>query len=246
VIVLLFGPPGCGKGTQAAAIAQRFHIPAISTGEMFRAECKAGTDLGRRACSILKSGGLVGDEIVDQIVAARIRQPDCASGFLLDGYPRTLEQAAFLDGAVRNQGLPKPIAILLDVPAQVLVSRITARRQCGRCGRIYNMFSQPPRIGELCDDDEAPLLRREDDTEEVILARLQAYDDATGPMIAYYCDGGCHRVDASGDPAGIAPEIERLLAAGGAPDLTASTMLGVIAGSPQHGPRYSRLRARRP
>jgi adenylate kinase len=212
MIVLLFGPPGCGKGTQAASIAHNFHIPAISTGEMFRAECKAGTELGRLACSILKSGGLVGDEIVDKVVAGRIQQPDCASGFLLDGYPRTLEQAAYLDGLLRKRGLPKPIAILLDVPAQVLVSRITARRQCGKCGRIYNMLSQPPKSGELCDDDGQPLLRREDDTEEVILARLKAYHDATGPVIAYYRHDGCRRVDATGAPAEIAREIERLLA----------------------------------
>ena len=212
MIVLLFGPPGCGKGTQAAAIAQRFHIPAISTGEMFRAECRAGTDLGRLACSILKSGGLVGDAIVDKIVAARIQQPDCAAGFLLDGYPRTLEQATFLDSLVQNLGLPKPIAIFLDVPAQVLVSRITARRQCGQCGRIYNMLSQPPKVDEICDDDRQPLIRREDDTDEVILARLKAYHDATGPVIAYYRDGGYHRVDATGTPAEISREIERLLA----------------------------------
>lgn len=211
MIVLLFGPPGCGKGTQAAFIAQRFHIPAISTGEMFRAECKAGTELGRLACSILKSGGLVGDEIVDRIVAARIQQPDCASGFLLDGYPRTLDQATFLNGLVHKLGLPQPIAIHLDVPAQVLVSRITARRQCGQCGRIYNMLSQPPKFGEICDDDRSPLLRREDDTEAVILARLQAYHDATGPVIAYFRNGGCCRVDATGAPAQIAREIERLL-----------------------------------
>ena len=213
MIVLLFGPPGCGKGTQATSIAQRFDIPSISTGEMFRAECKAGTELGRLACSILKSGGLVGDEIVNQIVAGRIQQPDCASGFLLDGYPRTLDQARFLDGLVRKLGLPQPIAIHLDVPAQVLVSRITARRQCGCCGHIYNMLSQPPKRGELCDFDQTPLVRREDDTEEVILARLKAYHDATGPMIAHYNHDACHRVDATGTPERIAREIEALLEA---------------------------------
>ena len=211
MIILLFGPPGCGKGTQAALIARRFHIPAISTGEMFRAECRAGTDLGRLACSILKSGGLVSDEIVDQIVAGRIRQPDCASGFLLDGYPRTLEQATFLDGMLRARGLPQPIALHLEVPEQVLVSRITARRQCGVCGRIYNMLSQPPRVGEICDHDQAPLIRREDDTEQVILARLKAYHDATSPVIAYYANDGSRRVDASGTPEQIFLEIERVL-----------------------------------
>lgn len=212
MIVLLFGPPGCGKGTQATLIAQRLHIPAISTGEMFRAECRAGTDLGRQACSILKSGGLVGDGIVNQIVAGRIQQPDCACGFLLDGYPRTLAQARFLDGLLRQRGLASPIPIHLDLPAQVLVSRITARRQCGHCGRIYNMLSQPPRSGELCDDDQSPLLRRDDDTEEVVLARLKAYHDATGPVIAHYRNGGLKCVDASGTPEHISQEIERLLA----------------------------------
>ncbi|HTQ57885.1 MAG TPA: adenylate kinase [Bryobacteraceae bacterium] len=213
MIILLFGPPGCGKGTQATLIAHRFQIPAISTGEMFRAECKAGTELGQRACSILKAGGLVGDGIVNQIVAGRIQQPDCAAGFLLDGYPRTLEQAHFLDALLVKRGLPKPVAIHLDVPAQVLVSRITARRQCGQCGRIYNMLSQPPRDGEFCDDDHTPLIRREDDTEEVILARLKAYHDATGPVIAYYHDSGYHRVEATGKPAQIFAEIERMLTA---------------------------------
>jgi adenylate kinase len=212
VIVLIFGPPGCGKGTQATLISERFQIPSISTGEMFRAECRSGTELGRLACSILKSGGLVGDEIVNQIVAGRIRQPDCAGGFLLDGYPRTLDQARFLDEQVQKLGLPKPIAIHLDVPAQVLVSRITARRQCGRCGHIYNMLSQPPKVGELCDFDQTPLLRRDDDTEEVILARLKAYHDATGPVVAHYHDSGYHRVDANGAPQRIAWEIEQVLA----------------------------------
>jgi adenylate kinase len=212
VIVLLFGPPGCGKGTQATAIARRFRIPAISTGEMFRAECRSGTELGRLACSILKSGGLVGDGIVNQIVAGRIQQPDCEFGFLLDGYPRTLEQAHFLDALVTKLGLPRPVAIHLDVPPQVLVARITARRQCGYCGRIYNMLSQPPRNGEICDEDATPLIRRDDDTEAVILARLQAYHDATGPVVDYYRDAGCFRVDATGTPAEISREIERLLA----------------------------------
>jgi len=213
VIVLLFGPPGCGKGTQAASISERFHIPAVSTGEMFRAECKAGTALGRLACETLKSGGLVGDGVVNQIVAGRIQQPDCARGFLLDGYPRTIEQAHFLDGLLAERGLPKPIAVHLDVPPQVLVSRITARRQCGKCGHIYNLLSQPPKVGELCDFDQTRLVRREDDTEEVILARLQAYHDATGPMIAYYRDRDYHRVDASGAPEQIAREIAELLPA---------------------------------
>ncbi len=211
MIVLLFGPPGCGKGTQAARIAERFHIPAISTGDMFRAECKAGTELGRLACSILKAGGLVGDEIVDRIVESRVSQPDCAGGFLLDGYPRTLEQAHFLARLVDRLNLPKPVAIHLAVPPAVLVARITSRRQCGRCGRIYNLISQPPKSAGVCDDDGAQLIRREDDTEEVILARLKAYNDATSPVIAFYGHCGCRRVDATGTPAEIAAVVANVL-----------------------------------
>src|ERR1017187_3841458 len=113
---------------------------------------------------------------------------------------------------IQRKGSARRRQVHLDVPAQVLVSRTTARSQCGQCGRIYNMLSQPPKVGGICDADQAPLIRREDDTEEVILARLKAYHDATGPVIAYYRGGGCRRVDATGAPAEIAREIERLLA----------------------------------
>lgn len=223
MIVLLFGPPGCGKGTQATFIAHHFQIPAISTGEMFRVECKAGTPLGQAACSILKSGGLVGDDIVNQIVAKRTRQPDCAGGFLLDGYPRTLEQAKYLDGLLKSRGLPTPVAIFLDVPAQVLISRITARRQCGTCGRIYNMLTAPPKITGICDDDGAALLCREDDTEAVILARLKAYEQSTGSVVSYYNHAGCHRVDGTGTPSQISAEIGELLSRTAGRELAASS-----------------------
>ena len=172
MILLLFGPPGCGKGTQAAHLAERFRMPAISTGEIFRAECKAGTELGRLACTIMSSGGLVGDDIVNGMVAARIARPDCAGGFLLDGYPRTVPQAEQFAAMLRQRGLPDPAVIHLEVAEDALVARLTARRQCPKCLRIYNVMWQPPRQAGRCDDDGEELIAREDDREAVIRPRL--------------------------------------------------------------------------
>jgi adenylate kinase len=211
VIVLLFGPPGCGKGTQASFIADRYNIPAISTGEMFRAECNAGTPLGKAACSILSRGGLVGDDIVNQIVAGRIAKPDCSRGFLLDGYPRTVPQAAFLDQLLATRALPKPMVIHLDVPGEALVRRLSARRQCPSCGHIYNLLSQPPKRSDFCDSDGTALTHREDDTEPVIRQRLTAYHDLTGPVIDYYRRAGYFCVDGNRSPEQIREEIAALL-----------------------------------
>lgn len=211
MILLLFGPPGCGKGTQAEFIARRFRIPAISTGEMFRAECKAGTPLGKQACSILSSGGLVGDEIVNQILVARITRPDCSRGFLLDGYPRTVPQARFLRGLLQERRLPSPVVIHLDVPADTLVTRLGARRQCPTCSHIYNLLSQRPRKEGFCDTDGTALVRREDDREEVIRQRLKAYAELTGPVIQYYAGTRYHRVDGTPPPPEVSRRIEALL-----------------------------------
>ena len=183
MILLLFGPPGCGKGTQAVVLAERLQIPAISTGEVFRAECKAGTELGKLASSIMSAGGLVGDEIVNGIVANRIAQADCRNGFLLDGYPRTVPQAMHFSTLLRSRGLPEPVVIHLHVNADALVARLTARRQCPECRRIYNLMSQPPRNAGQCDDDGAPLMTRDDDQEAVIRRRLHAYEEMTGPLL---------------------------------------------------------------
>ena len=188
MIILLFGPPGCGKGTQAAFLAERLQIPAISTGEMFRAECKAGTELGKAACSIISAGGLVGDEIVNGIVASRISRSDCANGFLLDGYPRTVPQAKYFSRLLRDRHLPAPVVVHLDVADEALVGRLTARRQCPKCHHIYNLQSQPPRVAGICDGDGAELVTREDDREEVIRQRLKAYKDLTGPVLEWFKD----------------------------------------------------------
>ena len=197
MILLLFGPPGCGKGTQAAFLATRFQIPAISTGEMFRAECKAGTELGKMASAIMASGGLITDDITNGIVANRIAQPDCADGFLLDGYPRTVPQAEHFAGLLRKRWLPQPVVIFLDVPTETLVARLTARRQCPQCKRIYNVLSQPPRVEGKCDDDGADLFTRVDDQEATIRQRMRAYEELTGPIVAWYGEGAVHKVDGS-------------------------------------------------
>ncbi|HTX35460.1 MAG TPA: adenylate kinase [Bryobacteraceae bacterium] len=213
MLILLFGPPGCGKGTQAAYLAARFRIPAISTGEVFRAECKSGTELGRMASAIMATGGLVGDDIVNGMVANRLARPDCARGCLLDGYPRTIPQARFLADLADERGMPEPVVIHMDVPAELLVARLTARRQCPECRRIYNLLSQPPRVPGICDDDRAPLQTRDDDQECVIRRRLAAYHELTGPVLDWYGSGVVHRVDAALSPEEVAQAIEQTLTA---------------------------------
>jgi adenylate kinase len=211
MVILLFGPPGCGKGTQGAIITQALGIPSISTGEIFRAELKAGTPLGNAAKQIMASGGLVGDDIVNAMVQGRLAQPDCRKGFLLDGYPRTIPQAEFLDRLLRELGYPEPVIVYLDVPDAVLVARLTSRRQCPACGRIYNLLSQPPARDGLCDADGARLIQRDDDKEEVIRARLRAYTESTGPLIEFYSGRDFHRVNGDRRPEEIQKQIAAIL-----------------------------------
>ena len=213
MVILLFGPPGCGKGTQAAVITQALGIPSISTGEIFRAELKAGTPLGNAAKDIMASGGLVGDDIVNAMVSGRLRQPDCRGGFLLDGYPRTIAQAQFLDGLLGELGYPEPTIIYLDVPDEVLVARLTSRRQCPACSRIYNLLSQPPSREGVCDADGAALIQRDDDKENVIRARLKAYAESTGPLIQFYSQRNFHRIDGNRRPEQIREDIQAILRA---------------------------------
>ena len=213
MVVLLFGPPGCGKGTQAVYISRRYRIPSISTGDMFRAECQEGTELGRQASAIMASGGLVGDDLVNEMVAHRIAREDCARGFLLDGYPRTVAQARFFTPLLSGRGLPEPTVIHLVVPDDILLLRLTARRQCPACRHIYNLLSQPPRQPNECDHDGAALITREDDRETVIAQRLEAYEAQTGPVLAWYGASSVHRVDANQPPAKVASAIGRVLKA---------------------------------
>jgi adenylate kinase len=211
VILLLFGPPGCGKGTQASFLVDRLRIPSISTGEMFRAEIKAETPLGKRASAILAQGGLVGDPIVNAMVANRIEQDDCRAGFLLDGYPRTVAQAKFFAMLLEKRGLPQPTVIHIDVPSSDLVARLTARRQCPKCKHIYNLLTNPPQSEGRCDDCGEKLIQRDDDCETAIRQRLQAYEEQTGPVLGWFGPDRVLKVDGRRKPADVSAAIDRAL-----------------------------------
>jgi adenylate kinase len=213
VLILLFGPPGCGKGTQAAYLAARFRIPAISTGELFRAECQSGAAVGKATSAVMAAGGLVSDDIVNGVVAERTAQPDCLRGYVLDGYPRTIPQARFLAGLADERGLRSPVVIHMEVPHEALVMRLTARRFCPQCHRSFSLLCQPPRAAGICDNDGVRLETREDDHEAVIRRRLTAYGESTDPVLAWYGPSTVHRVDGSLPPKEVSRQIEQSLMA---------------------------------
>jgi adenylate kinase len=211
VVLLLFGPPGCGKGTQSRLITNWLHVPAISTGDLLRAEVAAGTDLGGQAKIIMAAGGLVGDDLVNAMLARRLEEPDCRQGFLLDGYPRTVEQAEFLDCLLNRRKLPPPILLHLDVPNDALVSRMTSRRQCPACQRIYNLLHQPPKKAGICDDDKTKLITRKDDREETVRERLETYERVTRPVLSHYDYQNYYQIRGDRSPNYIFEEIAGVL-----------------------------------
>ena len=176
VVLLLIGPPGCGKGTQAERLKEALRIPSISTGEMIRAEIAAGTPLGKTAQGITITGGLLGDDIINEMVAARLGKPDCANGFLLDGYPRSLPQARFLNAVLERLGFPQPTVVHLDVAFDSLIERTCLRRFCPQCGHNYNIRTNPPNAEGVCNQCEVELLQRADDCEDTVRNRLNAYE----------------------------------------------------------------------
>lgn len=178
---------------------------------MLREEIKAGTALGNAANSIMASGGLVGDDLVNRMLANRIAGSDCARGFLLDGYPRTVEQAEYLDKLLAQNHFDAPVVLHLDVPVDALVGRLTSRRQCPKCKRIYNLLQLPPKTPGICDDDGTPLITRKDDTEEVVTERIRTYDEVTRPVIAYYQDRKFHQIRGDRSPGYIFEEITGIL-----------------------------------
>jgi adenylate kinase len=195
--LLLFGPPGSGKGTQAVLLGDVLKIPHISTGDIFRQQVKDGTELGREVQAIMQAGALVPDDLVNRIVESRIGQPDCAKGFILDGYPRTVPQAKMLDEMLGRIGKGKVVVNLL-VDYNIIVARIAARRQCPVCGASYNLVSNPPKKDMVCDRDGAQLIQREDDKEEVVRKRFEAYNEQTLPVMDFFRKAGYRLVDVTG------------------------------------------------
>ncbi|MHB1406999.1 MAG: adenylate kinase [Desulfitobacteriaceae bacterium] len=187
---ILMGPPGAGKGTQAEALVAKFEIPHISTGDMFRAAIKAGTPLGLKAKEYMDAGGLVPDEVTIGIVEDRLKQPDCAKGFLLDGFPRTVAQADALREIIANLGLVLDGVINIEVEEEKLLERLTGRRICRQCGATYHTVFNPPAKEGVCDKCSGELYQRSDDTLETAQNRLRVYNEQTEPLINYYRSQG--------------------------------------------------------
>ncbi|MGQ9788270.1 MAG: adenylate kinase [Candidatus Hadarchaeaceae archaeon] len=179
--LIILGAPGSGKGTQTSRLKSQLNLPAISTGDIFRNEIKDRTELGKKIRKFLDSGQLVPDEIVIEVIKGRINQPDCKNGFILDGFPRTLEQARALDEIARIDA-----CINLAVPKEIIVKRLSARRICRKCGEVYNLLVLKPKVDEICDKCGGPLFQRDDDKEKVIEERFRVYEKQTKPLLEYY------------------------------------------------------------
>ena len=214
--ILLLGAPGVGKGTQAKELVKIWDIPQISTGDLLRANVAQGTELGKIAKQTMDSGNLVPDSLVNEMVAVRLKQPDTANGFILDGFPRTLGQANWLDGRLSAQPDTLPVvAVSIQVDYNQLLRRITGRRNCPVCQTIYNIYSKPPQRAGFCDVEGAPLVQRADDTEKVFAERMRAYAAQTAPVVEHYRELGRFAEVAGDGPiaaiaAGIVAAVERL------------------------------------
>ncbi len=188
--IIMLGAPGAGKGTQAAKLAEAYQIPHISTGDIFRANIKGGTELGKKAKSYMDQGKLVPDELVCDLVADRIKQDDCTKGFILDGFPRTVPQAEALDKTLNEMNLVLDAAVDVDVPDDHIVRRMGGRRACLKCGATYHIVYNKPSKEGVCDACGSDLVQRDDDKPETVQTRLQVYHDQTQPLIDYYSKAG--------------------------------------------------------
>ena len=211
--LILLGAPGAGKGTQATFICKKFGIPQISTGDMLRAAVKAGTPLGIAAKKVMDSGGLVGDDIIIGLVKERLAQPDCAYGFLFDGFPRTIVQADAMKAASVNLD----IVLEIDVPDEAIIERMSGRRVHLASGRTYHVKFNPPKVEGIDDVTGEPLIQRDDDKEETVKKRLDVYQKQTRPLVSYYADWS-----ASGDP--VAPKYRKISGTGSVDEITARAL----------------------
>ena len=206
--LIFLGAPGAGKGTQAREVSKHFSIPQISTGDMLREAARNQTPLGLAAKAKMEAGELVPDEVVCGIVEQRVEQPDCERGFILDGFPRTLAQAQFVDRMLQAKGKGNPLVFDIQVERDLLLKRLTGRRICSICGELYNVYFYPPRVEGVCDNDGGKLLQRADDSEETIRQRLVAYEQQTSPLIDYYRRRGVlQEVDGNRSPEAITREL---------------------------------------
>jgi adenylate kinase len=210
--VILLGPPGAGKGTQAQRISQWYRLPHLSTGDMFRDNIQRGTGFGRKAKPLMERGELVPDEIVLSMVEDRIAQPDCGNGFVFDGFPRTVVQADALEQICQKHNLGNTVVVHMKVDADLLMRRLTGRRICTNGGHIYNIYERPPKHEGICDVDGSELVHRPDDTESVISERLLAYGAQTVPLVNYYRSRGLlSSVDAMDKADAVSESIKKIL-----------------------------------
>ena len=211
-IIVLIGAPGAGKGTQARLLQERMGLPQISTGDIFRSLAEANTPLANEVRDIQQAGRLIPDQIVIRVVEERTSQEDCRNGYILDGFPRTAAQAEMLEHLAERQG--KGIkAILIDVPTELLMKRLTGRRTCSVCGEIYNIYFKPPKFDNRCDlHPERELLHRADDAPDKIQVRLETYANETAPLLNYYeRNNRLHRIDGTREVEKIYADVQRVL-----------------------------------
>ncbi len=187
--IVLLGAPGCGKGTQAKMLVEKYNVEQISTGDLLRAAVASGSELGKEAKAIMEAGQLVSDKIVLGLISEKLASPELSNGFILDGFPRNLAQAKALDALLNKKELPLDAAIHIHVEAEEIVKRITGRRSCGDCGAIYNIHFSAPSEDGVCDKCSSKNLQhRADDNEDTVRSRLQVYEEQTAPLVAYYSE----------------------------------------------------------
>jgi adenylate kinase len=213
--IVLLGPPGAGKGTQAKVLSERLGLPHISTGDLLRRNVASGTALGKEAQGFMRQGLLVPDGLVAKMLVDRFNQPDVKKGFILDGYPRNLQQARTLDGILRDKGIAVNLVVDLDTSDAVIIQRLTGRLVCKSCGMNYHIKNMPPQKAGLCDKCGGGLFQRPDDSEETVRKRIEVYKKETSALIQYYREKKLlHRLCADGEAGIVLEEIVRLAGAG--------------------------------